>query len=486
MTVLMQPQVESFKYDQVSRYINDLIEKGNLKPGDKAPSLRKLSKQLGVSIATVSQSYLNLEDQGVLNAKPQSGFFVNAHAGQINDIPKAAATSNQPRKVRFGELFEEIFSNADNPRIIPFGTSKPSMEFMPVKSLTKATKSIITRYPKRCMDYCFPPGDRKLREQIALLYRHSSSWVSAEDVIITSGATEALSLSLQTVAKRGDIIAVESPTYFAVLRLIEKMGMLALEIDTDPVTGMSLEALQEAFDTMDIKAVLASPNISNPLGCLMPEEHKRELVTMLAERDIPMIEDDVYGSVYFGDKAPRAAKSYDLNNLVLSCSSFSKSLAPGYRIGWVLAGRYKNRIRELKQATFSATSSINQLAMAEFLSSGQYDRHLVRLRKAMREQVEKGRFMISKSFPEGTCISKPQGGNVLWVELPRGCNCIEIFNQALQHNIGVTPGILFSATRRFKNYLRINCGFPWDEANETAIATLGKVVADALAESNAG
>lgn len=483
MTVSAPAHTESFKYDQVTRYINDLIEKGELKPGDKAPSLRNLSKQLSVSIATVSQSYLNLEDQGVLKAKPQSGFFVDNQVGQINDIPKSATTSAQPRKVRFGELFEEIFRNADNPRIIPFGVSAPSMEYLPVKSLTRATRSIISRHPKRCMDFIFPPGDRKLREQIALQYRHTSTRVSADDIIITSGATEALSLSLQTVAKRGDIIAVESPTYFAVLRMIEKMGMLALEIDTDPETGMNLEALEEAFDTMDIKAVLASPNISNPLGCLMPEENKRALVNMLAERDIPMIEDDVYGSIYFGDKAPRPAKSYDLNNLVLSCSSFSKSLAPGYRIGWVLAGRYKNKIRELKQATFSATSSINQLAMAEFLSSGQYDRHLVRLRKDMRDQIDQGRYLVSKSFPEETCISNPQGGNVLWVEMPRGCNGIDIFNRALQQNIGITPGILFSATRRFKNYLRINCGAPWNEVNQAGMETLGKIVTDTLADS---
>lgn len=478
MAVSVLSRSDSFKYDQVSRYINDLIDKGDLKPGDKAPSLRKLSKQLGVSISTVSQSYLSLEDQGILSAKPQSGFFINALANQINNIPKSTTTLGQPRKVRFGELFEEIFLNANNPRIVPFGTSRPSMEFMPIKSLTRTTRSIISRHPQKCMDYCFPPGDRKLREQIAQQYEHTSTRVSPDDVIITSGATEALSLSLQAVAKRGDIIAVESPTYFAVLRLIEKMGMLALEIDTDPQTGMELDALGDAFDTMDIKAVLASPNISNPLGSLMPEDKKRQMVIMLAERDVPLIEDDVYGNVYFCDKQPRAAKSYDLNNLVLSCSSFSKTLAPGYRIGWVLAGRYRNKVLELKQATFSATSSINQFAMAEFLSSGQYDRHLVRLRKTMRDQVEKGRYMIAKSFPEGTCISNPQGGNVAWVEMPRGCNSIEIFNRALQKNIGVTPGILFSATRRFKNYLRINCGFPWDETNQRAIATLGQIVSD--------
>ncbi|MDH3389522.1 MAG: PLP-dependent aminotransferase family protein, partial [Gammaproteobacteria bacterium] len=295
---------ETYKYDQVSRYINDLIEKGDLKPGDKAPSLRKLSKQLGVSIATITQAYVNLEDQGILNAKPQSGFYVNALVNQIHDIDKSATKPGRARRVRFGELFEEVFRNANNPRIIPFGTSNPSMDFMPVKSLTRTTRSIISRYPKKSMDYMFPPGHRKLREQIAEQYAQNYTRVSADDIIITSGATEALSISLRSVAKRGDIIAVESPTYFMVLRMIEQMGMLAVEIDTDPVTGLDLEALEEAFDTMDIRAVMASPNTSNPIGAQMPEQRKRELVNLLAERDIPLIEDDVYGSVYFGEKPP--------------------------------------------------------------------------------------------------------------------------------------------------------------------------------------
>ncbi len=469
MTV-SQPQ--GFKYDQVSRYINELIEKGDLKPGDKAPSLRKLSKQLGVSIATISQSYVNLEDQGRLTAKPQSGFYINALADQINSIPKSASSPRQARRVRFGELFEEVFRNANNPRITPFGTSNPSTDFMPLKSLTRATRSIISRYPQRCMDYIFPPGDRKLREQIAQRYELTHTRVNPDDVIITSGATEALSISLRTVAKRGDIIAVESPTYFAVLRMIEQMGMLAVEIETDPVTGLDLDALGDALDTMDIKAVMASPNTSNPLGCQMPEQNKRELVNLLAERDVPLIEDDVYGSIYFADKPPRPAKSYDLNNIVISCSSFSKTLSPGHRIGWAVAGRYHKKFLQYKYAWSSATSSINQLAVAEFLSSGQYDRHLVRLRIAMREQVEKGRYMIAKSFPESTCVSHPHGGNVLWVEMPEQCNSIDIFNRALE----VTPGILFSATRRYKNYLRINCGNPWNQANEAALKKLGEIV----------
>ncbi len=475
MTV--SPQ-ETYKYDQVSRYINELIEKGDLKPGDKAPSLRKLSKQLGVSIATITQSYVNLEDKGVLTAKPQSGFYVNAIVNQVTNIARSAATPGQARRVRFGDLFEEVFRNANNPRITPFGTSNPSMAFMPVKSLTRATRSIVGRYPQKSMDYLFPPGDLKLREQIAQQYAQTFTRVNAKDIIITSGATEALSISLRSVAKRGDIIAVESPTYFAVLRMIEQMGMLAVEIETDPVTGLNIDALEEAFDTMDIRAVLASPNTNNPLGCQMPEENKRGLVNLMAERDIPLIEDDVYGSVYFGDKAPRPAKSYDLNNIVLSCSSFSKTLAPGHRVGWVIAGRYHKKFLQYEQAWSSATSSINQLALAEFLSSGQYDRHLARLRVAMREQVEKGRFMVTRNFPEGTRVSNPHGGNVLWVEMPKGCDSIDIFNRALEHNIAITPGILFSATRRFRNHLRIHCGSPWNDQTESALKTLGRLVCD--------
>ena len=470
-------RAETFKYDQVSRYINELVEKGDLKPGDKAPSLRKLSKQLGVSIATITQAYVNLEDQGVLSAKPQSGFYINALVDQINDIPKATGKPGQARRVRFGDLFEEVFRNANNPRIVPFGTSNPALDYMPVKSLTRATRSIISRQPQKCMDYLYAPGDRKLREQIATLYEQTYTRISPDDIVITSGATEALSISLRCVAKRGDIIAVESPTYFAVLRMIEQMGMLAVEIETDPDTGLDLEALEDAFDTMDIKAVLASPNTSNPLGCQMPEDKKRELVNLLAERDIPLIEDDVYGSIYFGDKAPRPAKSYDLNNIVISCSSFSKTLSPGHRIGWAIAGRYHKKYVQYKQAWSSATSSINQLALAEFLSSGQYDRHLVRLRIAMREQVEKGRFMVAKNFPDGTCVSHPHGGNVLWIEMPGHCDSIDVFNRALENNIGITPGILFSSSRRFKNYIRINCGHPWTETNEAALKTLGQIVA---------
>ena len=470
---------QAYKYDQVSSYIMQLIDHGTLKPGDKAPSLRKLSQSLKVSISTVNQAYLALEDKGVLSARPQSGFYINADLNQNIEKPKPIISAScQPRKVRFGQLFEEIFTISNNPRIAPFAAAKPSMELMPIKALMRETRSIIGRSPAASMDYFFPPGHENLRKQIALRYADLGLDIPADEIMITTGATEALSLSLQAVARRGDVIAVESPTYFSVLRLIEKLGMLALEIDSDPETGVNLDSLEFALDTMDITAMLIVPNFNNPAGSLMPDSNKQKMVEMLSSRKIPLIEDDVYGDLYFGDERPCIAKCYDQDDMVLSCSSFSKTLAPGFRMGWVAGGRYHEQLLEWKQATSSAAPSLQQLAVTEFLRSGQYDRHLTRLRKAFRAQVEKARYMIARLFPEGTRISDPQGGFVLWVELPRVINCFEVYNRALEQNIGTTPGMLFSSTRKFRNYIRINCGYPWTPQNEQALEQLAGIIND--------
>ncbi len=477
MQISANVDTNQFKYDQVSNYIMQMIGNGTLKPGDRAPSLRKLSQTLKVSISTINQAYVQLEDKGVLKARPQSGFYINADMNQNIETPKPIITTScQPRKVRFGQLFEDIFAISNNPRIAPFAAAKPSMELMPVKALMRETRNIISRHPRASMDYSFPPGNEKLRQQIALRYSEIGVNVSPDEIIITNGATEALSLSLQTVAKRGDIIAVESPTYFSVLRLIEKLGMLALEIDTDPETGINFDSLEFALDTMDVTAMLVVPNFNNPSGSLMPEANKQRLVETLQARNIPLIDDDVYGDLYFEGGRPGLTKSYDQSDMVLACSSFSKTLSPGFRMGWVVGGKYHDQLLEWKQASSSASPSLQQLALAEFLRSGQYDRHLARLRKAFKSQVDKARFMIARTFPEGTRISNPQGGFVLWIELPRGINCFDVYNLALEHHIGITPGMLFSATRKFRNYIRINCGSPWNEKNELAIEQLGHLI----------
>ena len=484
MTVSARVSGDGYLYDRVTRHILDLVEKGVLKPGDRAPSLRGLSKQLKVSISTVSQAYSALQELGVLRVRPQSGYFVDGQVSrqQGSRVPRKTAVSRQPRRVRFGELYDEIFSVANDPQVVPLGAAVPSVELMPVKGLLRATQRAAARQPEQAVSYFFPPGNLDLRHEIARRYVDLGLSVDPDNIIITSGCSEALSLSLQTVTRRGDIVAVESPTYFSVLRLIERMGLLAVEIDSDPETGLCLDALESAIETMNIKAVVAVLNFSNPVGSLMPDANKEQLVGMLEQADIPLIEDDIHGDLHFGDQRPAIGKCFDREGTVLTCSSFSKTIAPGYRIGWVIADRYRNDVLELKHATSSAMCSLPQMAMADYLRSGEYDRHLVRLRSAYRMQVDKMRFMLAQQFPPGTRITEPQGGFVLWVEMPRGIDALELLNRALLEKISLTPGMMFSATRKFRNFIRINCGYPWDERIEAAVIRLGELVAGMLDE----
>lgn len=485
MTVSLHTAGDGFLYDQVTRHVLDLVEKGTLQPGDRAPSLRGLSKQLRVSISTVSQAYNALQDLGVLRVRPQSGYYVDGQVpqSQLSNVPRKTSISRKPRKVRFGELFEEIFTVANDPDVVPLGAAVPGMELMPTKGLLRATQRAAARHPEKAVGYCFSPGNPELRHEIARRYVDLGMSVDPDDIIITSGCSEALTLSLETVTKRGDIVAVESPTYFSVLRLIERMGLLAVEIDSDPETGICLDALENALETMDIKAVVGVFNFSNPIGSMVPDASKKRLVEMLAQAAVPLIEDDIYGDLHFGDQRPGIAKCYDEKGLVLTCSSFSKSIAPGYRIGWVIADRFRKDVMEWKQATSSAMCSLTQMAMADYLRSGEYDRHLVRLRSAYRLQVEKMRFMLLKHFPPGTRITSPQGGFVLWVELPRGVDALELVNRALRENISLMPGMMFSATRKYRNYVRVNCGTPWDERIENAVVRLGEMLQEMEAEN---
>ncbi len=467
---------QGFLYDQVSRHVLGLIEQGTLRPGERAPSLRGLSRQLKVSISTVKQAYGSLEERGVLKVRPQSGFYVSGLPQQAPPVPRRHAVCCKPRKVRFGELFEEIFLLANNPEIVPLGAAVPSPDLLPGKGLLRATRRAAGLHAEAAIDYCFPPGLPALRRQIARRYAEFGVSVSPDEVVITSGATEGLTLALQAVARRGDVIAVESPTYFSVLRLIERMGLLAVEIDTDPETGMDPEALEMALETMDIRAVLTVPNFNNPLGALMPVAHKQRIAQLVAEHGVTLIEDDIYGDLYFEGERPPPIRRFDEAGRVITCSSFSKTLAPGYRVGWVLAGSRVDDVLEWKQATTSATASLPQLGVSEYLRSGEYDRHLRRLRQAFRDQVEHMRLLVARHFPPGTRITQPAGGFVLWVEMPRGNDCLEVFHNALEAGISITPGILFSATRRYRNCIRISCGHASSDEIEAAVEKLGQIL----------
>jgi DNA-binding transcriptional MocR family regulator len=317
-----------------------------------------------------------------------------------------------------------------------------------------------------------------LRRQIARRAAECGVALRADEIVTTVGTMEALHLCLRTVARAGDTIAVESPAYYGVLQLIESLEMRALEIPSNAGTGIDLGLLEAALRQQRVKACLVVTSFSNPLGALMPDDAKRELVKMLAKRDIPLIEDDIYGDLHFDGARPRPARAFDRHGLVMLCGSFSKTLAPGYRVGYVAPGRYRDAVERLKFAQTVATGTLPQMAIADFLENGGYERHLRRLRRALSEQVARVSEAIAEHFPTGTRISRPRGGFLLWVEMPPGKSALELHDRALARGVSVAPGPIFSAKQRFTSCIRVSCGFPWSEAIERGVRTLGQIACD--------
>ena len=466
-------------YERVADHITQLIDGGTLRAGERLPSIRKLSSQMEVSVSTVLQAYMNLEDKEWIEARPQSGFYVRP-SRKVPPEPKLSTPSPLVTRVGVSELVAQVFHSAHDPEIVQFGLSVPSPDHMPVKRLNRLMAAAVASAGARALSYDFPPGYAPLRYEIA---KRSIDWggrVSENDIVTTHGTMEALNLCLRAVAKSGDIIAIESPAFYGTLQIIESLGMQALEISTDPRDGIVLDALASAIKRHKIKACLFVTNFSNPVGSCMPDRSKKELVELLARREIPLIEDDIYGDIYFGPVRPKTAKAYDKAGLVMLCSSFSKTLAPGYRVGWAVPGRFRPQVESLKFTSSMATTTAPQMAIAEFLQNGGYDRYLRKLRRALMTQVQQLSNAISRYFPEGTKVTRPQGGYVLWVELPRSVDSLELHRRALQANISIAPGPIFSAKQRYKNFIRISCGQTWSEKIDNAVRRLGNLVRSLL------
>lgn len=462
-------------YEQVADKVARLIQQGTLQTGDRIPSVRQLHNQLGVSVTTVLEAYRLLESEGLVEARPQSGYYVRAKQQDLPPEPSISAPDAIATPVGVGSLVSEILAAACNPKMVPLGGSINSPALLPTLKLNRVLAKIARHADVSSNVYDLPPGNEHVRRRIA---RRSLTWggsLTAEEIVITCGCMESLNLCLKAVAKPGDVIVVESPVFYGFLQILESLGMKALEIPTHPRDGVSLEALEAAIHTHPVKACLLTPNFSNPLGSCMPEANKQQLVEMLTQKQIPLIEDDVFGDLYFDASRPKPAKAFDREGMVLLCSSFSKVLAPGYRLGWTAAGRFQPQVERLKYANTLSNPVLLQLAIAEFLQSGSYDHHLRQLRQTYAFQVQRMSQAVSQFFPKGTKITRPQGGFLLWVELPETVNSLELYRRAIQQNISIVPGPVFSTTQKYQNCIRLNCGYPWSREIEQAVSVLGQM-----------
>ncbi|WP_368643249.1 PLP-dependent aminotransferase family protein [Castellaniella ginsengisoli] len=472
-------QKEAFKrYEALAAELAAAIHSGELRAGDKLPSVRQTVANRGVSASTVFQAYYLLEGQGLIRARDRSGYYVS-HGARL--LPPEADTLSQPLDeaavVDISDTVFKVLESAMAREITPLGSAFPSPLLFPLDRLGRAVGDAARRLDPWSTVDDLTPGHADLRRQIALRYLAGGLHVHPDEIVVTNGALEALNLCLAAVTRPGDTVLIEAPTFYAALQSLEERQLEAVEVPTHPREGIQLDALERAIQRHRPKACWLMTTFQNPLGSLMPDAKKQALVELLSRHGVPLIEDDVYGELYFGARRPSLAKSFDKTGIVMHCSSFSKSLAPGYRVGWALPGRYVREVARRKLTASLACPIPTQMALARYLEKGGYDRHLRRLRKVLQARQIVFAQAVGHYFPSGTRATRPAGGYFLWVEMPEHANALEIHRQALSYGISVAPGPIFSAKRGFTNCLRLNYGHAWDARLESAVETLGRLAA---------
>jgi DNA-binding transcriptional MocR family regulator len=468
---------KAFRYRYLADEIEQKILNGIYKPGERLPSIRKLHKQSNLSISTIYHAYMELETMGLVEARPKSGYFVNPVALEKLKIPEFQKMSHPPTKVRLSAMINSVISAISNPSFLPLGSTVTDSALLPFRHFSRILKDLSHKELQGMISYSLSEGFPELRRQIALRTVGVMEGIVPEDIIVTNGCMEAVALSLLATTQPGDTVVIETPTNFGFLQLLHELGLLVMEIPTDPQHGVDIEELEKVLCRNNIKACLFIPNFHNPLGACMPDANKQRLVELLDRFETPVIEDDISSELYFGRHHPMPLKAFDKNDRVITCSSFSKTMAPGLRIGWVIPGRrYQEKIQNLKAAVSVTSSTLDQYLVSEYLASGAYARHLRTLRNSLKKQVVLSAFSIQKHFPPETRLAVPCGGTLLWVQLPEDVDGLEIYRQALDHHIAIIPGVVCSNSRQFKNFIQISCGSPFTEEIEKGIESLGKLV----------
>lgn len=463
------------RFETIANNLAEQIRAGQIPVGTKLPSLRQIIAQYGVSQSTGFRAYYLLEQWGLVRAEERSGYFVTPGAA-INAV-SAEKPVEAPKKVDISDLVFSVLESTRHPDIVPLGSAFPSPKLFPsarlLKSLVAGTRSLT---PWSTVEDL--PGSDQLRQQIRLRYVATGFAVAPEEIIVTSGALEALNLCLMAVTRPGDVVAVESPGFYAALQAIERLDLRAVEIPVDPVSGLDLDALRDALEQHPIRACWFMPNFQNPTGTSLTVEKKRKLVEMLREKQVPLIEDDVYQELHFSRERPLPAKAFDTEGLVMHCSSFSKTLAPGYRIGWATAGRYADKVRRLKLMTTLSACIPAQAGVADYLEHGGYDKHLRSLRSSLQVQLEQMETALHKWLPSSVRWTRPDGGYMLWLQLAQSVRAMELHALASERGISIAPGPMFSARHAFQNCVRLNFGHPWEARFENAIASLAEILDD--------
>lgn len=466
---------KEFRYRELAVKIGKYIQQNQLKSGDKIPSVRKMSKDFNVSIATVLMAYDLLIDKGIIISRQRYGYFVNETIKRILE-PDKSDFQMLPANVSMNEMASKMMINAKKFSLANFSILSPSPEMLPINQLNKCINKALAAPGNNAYDYPLIEGHDQLTWQITKNSMHWHNALKNDEVIVTNGALEAINLCLSALTVPGDTVIVESPTYAGLLQAIENHHLKVVEVPCSPETGIDLSLIEKSFRSQKITACILQPTLNNPLGCSMPDTHKKILIDLITQYQVPVIEDDTLGELLFDQEPHQPLKAFDKEGYVLYCNSFSKTLAPGFRIGWVSGGQYHHLLRRHKYGTNIASSAVMQDALSIYLATGKYRSHLNKLKIELQKNVFLYLNSIHKHFPASIQIAKVRGGLSLWVRLADHIDAMELQRVALEDKIGICPGKIFSNNNYYNNYIRINFGPVWSKRIDQHLKVLGSLI----------
>ncbi|MGL1894489.1 MAG: PLP-dependent aminotransferase family protein [Spirochaetaceae bacterium] len=460
-----------YLYEQVVLQIKTMIEKNIYAEGDKLPSIRVMSNNLKVSINTIKEAYSILEIDDVIEGRSKVGYFVKKNCSNTLPILHNPVIQIATENLDYQHILNEVM----DPEHIPLGAAVASPSLMPVQDFSILISSLSETQKKQCLSYAPTEGLISLRRSIIGKLVDSGLSIREDEIVITSGCEEALFLALSAITKPGDSVAIQSPVYCNLVLMFKNLGLNIIEIPSNAEDGISIDALKYAMEFNTIKACLVISNFNNPSGSIIPDINKKLLAEILSDKKIPLIEDDVYGDLYFEGNRPTTCRSYDSTGNTILCSSFSKTISPGLRVGYIIPGKFKNRVIQRKMSTNICTSTISQLLLTNYLESGGFHRQLRKLRNEVSSRMSKLRADVKKYFPDGTNMTDPKGGYTLWVELPGNVSGLDLYTIAIKEGIAIVPGGLFSQKKYFENFIRIDAGCYTDDI-VPAVKRLGEMV----------
>ncbi len=459
-----------YKSEQLALSLKHLIETGTWKLHEKLPSLRQQAETSGFSLITVMNAYQELEAQGLIYSKEKLGYFVADNPLQTALAKKVVLNE----KIEINSLVFRYLKSIQSEKIVPLGSAFPNSQLLYSPKLMQT----LAQQAKHRISYeqtpSLPPGNYELRKQIAQRYCMQGIPTDPSDIVITSGGLDALNLSLKAMTQMGDYILLQETIFYGAWQAAENLGLKVITIPEHPEHGLDLEAFKKAITSYPIKVCLLMLNSHNPIGFTVNEDIKFELAKLLHEHEIYLIEDDVYEELYYDQKKPLSMKYYDQQNLVLHCSSFSKTLGAGFRVGWVYAGKFSEHIQHVQLMSTISVNSFIQNALADYLTHRHYEKHLKNLRNTLKRLKNQYYQYLIKKLPEDCQVSYYPSGYFLWITLPQHIDSSRIYEKMILNDIGVAPSILFYRKNKKQNHIRINCSF---EMNDEMINKIDLLIA---------